>query len=263
MLQFNEISSTTNAKKNSFLPPIKNSENKFQLTNKNPVLIENSLSREKELLEVTLDKFSILTKQPSDTENIKFESCLPKSFGSQENMFYPPQATSSTNFEWNTKQMPRLKINKSQLPSSVNETPSDKKKRLLFEQKCALEQKQLEQNFRNLRSNDYLAHSNQTYSNIIKKRNSLKESAELHSKPDVWSSNNFKDINLQKDIINSFYNMEHRHIRYNRQFNDDFYKFTPNRNFAILQRKAKNLRRTKNNKPALKFFLNIFFTKIY
>lgn len=237
MLNFNETNNIN--KKQSFFPPIKHSQNKLLLTNKNAVLVENNLSKEKEFLEVSLDKFSLLTNQPKSVEKIKLNTFMPKNSTSLENVLFPPQATNSTSFEWNSKEMPKLKISRfNDAPSkSVNESSADKKKRLLFEQKRALEQKQYEKNMRHLRSNEYLSHSNDTFKKIVHRHGSIKDNMDYNqiSKPDLWSSDNFKDINLKKDIIQTFYSLDNRHIRDFRKYNEDYFNLTMNKNYENMR----------------------------
>lgn len=232
MLQFNE----TNSRRNTFLPPIKNSKNKLVLSNKDPILYENNLKKDRELLEIGIDKFSVLTNQPNTIEKIKFESFVPKSFSSLENLLN--NHTTSSNFEWNSKEMPKLKINKSSdLSLNAIENQSAKKKRLLFEQKLILEQKQFEQNYRNVRAAEFLNRSNETYKRIHKEKS--KESTNYsNSKKDIWASSDFRDINLQNDIIKTFYSIDNRAIRYNQQFRNDFFAFTPNATYNELKEQS-------------------------
>ncbi|RNA23818.1 hypothetical protein BpHYR1_036200 [Brachionus plicatilis] len=214
-----------NSSKNSFLPPLKFSKRSISLSQKNPVLIENNLKKDKEILEIGIDKFSVLTNQPGTIEKIRIDTFLPKS-NSIDNL--NNNFTSSTNYEWNTREMPKLKINRSSdLSVNFNENSSEKKKKLLFEQKLLIEQKQLEQNFRNIRANELLVRSNETYKRISKDKVKARN-FDQHFKKDIWSSNDFRDINLQNDIIKTFYSMDSRPIRHFRKFRNEFYTFKPN-----------------------------------
>lgn len=234
-MQFNEVIN----KKNSFLPPIRTSKNKFCLSKKDPIIFENNLSKSKELLEIGLDKFSILTNQPRSIEKIKIYSYVPKSYSIEDML--GNKFTSSTNYEWNTREFPKLRINRfSDLSLNFTDKPSEKKKKLLFEQKLIIEQKQLEQNFRNIRANELFSKSNETYKRITKEKTKRKN-FESHLKKDLWSSSDFKDINLKNDIINTFYAIDNRSIRQNRKIRNDFFTFPTNKIYQEIKDQSSSL----------------------
>ena len=93
----------------TFFPPLKSRKNKFQLSNNVPVVIENNITKEKDLLEISLDKFSLLTKQPKHIEKMKFSSYAASSKSARDSS--NAQAT-PINFKWDTNDMPKLKLNK-------------------------------------------------------------------------------------------------------------------------------------------------------
>ncbi|CAF0732583.1 unnamed protein product [Brachionus calyciflorus] len=231
MLQVNEISN----RRNVFLPPIK--KNKLTLSNNDPVLYENNLKKDSELLEIGLDKFSILTNQPNTIEKIKFKKTpWPEASSDFDNLLNNNNNNMTSSFEWNSKEMPKLKINRSSdLSLDTLDNPSTKKKKLLFEQKLILEQKQMEQSYRNIRANEYLNRSNETYKRISNRDKHKENTSFQHFKKDVWGSTDYKDINLQTDIINTFYSLDNRAIRHFRQQRNDFFEFTPNRNYEKLK----------------------------
>jgi hypothetical protein len=112
------------------------------------------------------------------------------------------------------------------------EKSKDKKKRLMFEQKVAIDHKLFEKALRKMRSMEYLSHSNEI-SKQIKEREVLsnKEFSQNDGLPDVWCSIDSKDIKLRKEIINMFYSLENRRIRHKRLEQPDFFSFTDNRSF--------------------------------
>ena len=55
--------------------------------------------------------------------------------------------------------------------------------------------------------------------------------SDASKKTDLWSSSKYQDINLKSQIINHFYSLDNRHIRYYRKTRPNYYEFTANRNF--------------------------------
>lgn len=219
-----------------FLPPIKQLKNKLTISNKSPIVMENHFStKNKEFFEVGVDKFNVLTNQPKQLEKIRISGYLSKS-KSLEKSF--PRAT-PIQFKWDPNDMPKLKINK------ASETPregniSERKKKMMFEAKLAIEQRALEQRLKDARAQEFEEHSKETRRKI-KKRKSIQKDT---SKPDIWDSCDFRDINLQNDIINHIYSVDNRAIRHYQKQRENFYKFKANKIFdakhdEVVNEKAK------------------------
>lgn len=209
----------------TFLPPLRH--NKLNVTNSSPVFIENNIQKEKEFLAVSVDKFSILTNQPKDVSNkVRMISYSARSRSNGEKTF--PSAT-CLNYKWDSSEMPKLKMTKAkkEVPRHVAENNNEKKKRLIFEQKVLIDQKNIEKNLKDLRTFQLLTHSNDTIKQINKNRPNFSWSNDL-LKPDIWNSIDFRDINLQNDIINHMYSLDNRALRFNRRSNTEFFKFKPN-----------------------------------
>jgi hypothetical protein len=236
-----------NKQNNTFLPPLKPSRNRLQVTSDKPVYLENSLGKPNEMLQLSVDKFHVLTKQPKSEEYVKLNS--PAMF-TRSNRFSTNNnipETTPVNFKWSSAEMPRLKISKQSKQAGTNahgldESIDEKRKRLLFEQKCSLEHKFFEKDLRQARSLEFQQHSSETFKKIRrreKKKESKKGSqsgSERIQKPDVWASDNFKDINLNKEIIVHFYSTDNRHIRYFRNSkNNEHFLHKPNKCFTKLE----------------------------
>ena len=211
-----EVNALSN-RNTSFLPPIKQSQNRLDLTNKHPVYIENNINKEKQLFAFSVDKFSVLTKQPKQIETCKLTSYSTNS--NRDKSF--PRATPVL-FKWDTKEMPKLKVIQTKnRPMSLIENPNEKRMRLQFEQMSVLEKRNFEKMNRNTLTEDFLSHTSSQFLD-----NSFALAA---NDKDVWGSCNYQDINLRKQVIEQFYSLDHRQMRYFRQIRPDFYKFTPNR----------------------------------
>jgi hypothetical protein len=219
----------------SFLPPIKPSEDKLALHKKSPLLLESNLNKNKEYYEARVDKFSILTKQPEKTERIKIQSLARRSTDASNQPVSTP-----INFKWDPKEMPKIKLSKANdILSSQVEKSKDKKKRLMFEQKIAIDHKLFDKAVRKMRSMEYLAHTNEI-SKQIKERDVLlnREFKPNRELSDIWCSIDSKDIKLQKEIVNMFYSLDNRRIRHKRLAQPDFFTFTENK---CLDNQEKNL----------------------
>jgi hypothetical protein len=121
----------------TFLPPLKQSENMLLLTSKDPAYFENSVNHEKELYELSLNKFEILTHQPRVVENLKLESFSSKTKSSQ------PRATPLL-CKWDSKEMPKLRVVKIKNRPIHLETATERRMRLQFEQIGLLKKKEAE-----------------------------------------------------------------------------------------------------------------------
>jgi len=219
---------TSSKDRKSFLPPLKPSEDKLSLHKKSPLLLENNLNKNKEYYEARLDKFSILTKQTEKSDRIKIESMVKRSLDPSNQPISTP-----VNFKWDPKEMPKIKLSKTNdVPLNKVEKSKDKKKRLMFEQKMAIDHKLFDKALRKMRSMEYLSHSNEI-SKQIKEREVLfnREFKQLEELPDIWCSIDSKDIKLQKEIINMLYSFDNRRIRHKRQTQSDFFSFTDNKSF--------------------------------
>lgn len=239
MINLNNKPSTSGV----FLPPLKPSKNKLQLTNREPLIIENNLSKQGELYEIDVDKFHALTKQPRSEEFVQ----LASSSSMLNRLSNVPNST-PINFKWNTDEMPKLKVSKMgklTINTSREDEVREKRKRLMFEQKCLLEEKFFEKTIRQARSLEFQQHANETFKKIRRKSKShhtddnqsaaaaALRNKKSNNKPDLWSSDNFKDINLKKEIILTFYTPDNRRIRYfqNKMINElgnDSYRPKPN-----------------------------------
>lgn len=211
-----------------FLPPLKN--NKLIVTSNSPVYIENNIKREKEFYAVGVDKFSVLTNQPKDvSDKVRMVSYSAKSTSRNNLEKYFPSAT-NLNYKWDSNEMPKLKLYKAnkEVPRSVAENLNEKKKRLIFEQKVLIEQKNIEKGLKDLRTFQLLTHSNETVRKINKNKQNFNWSNDL-LKPDIWNSIDFRDINLQNDIINHMYNLDNRMLRHLRRSNTEFFKLKRNK----------------------------------
>ena len=117
----------------------------------------------------------------------------------------------------------------------MSEKSSEKRMRILFQQKLALERIHTEKRNRLLRSQELLSHSTETLKMVNeqqkKRSSSMLLDSDASKKTDLWSSSKYQDINLKSQIINHFYSLDNRHIRYYRKTRPNYYEFTANRNF--------------------------------
>jgi hypothetical protein len=236
-----------------FLPPLRH--NKLDVTNSSPVFIENNLKKEKQFLAVSVDKFSVLTNQPKDVSSkVRMASYSAKTRSNMEKTF--PSAT-SLNYKWDSNEMPKLKMTKAkkEVPRHVAENNLEKKKRLIFEQKVLIEQKSIEKNLRDMRTFQLLTHSNETIKQLNKNRPNFSWSNEL-LKPDIWNSIDFRDINLQNDIINHMYSLDNRALRFARRSNTEFFKCKPN---SAFENTVKKMPKAEDESQKT---INVFFTSI-
>ena len=213
-----------------FLPPLRH--NKLNVTSSSPIYIENNINKEKEFLAVGVDKFSVLTNQPKDvSEKVRMISYSAKSTSKNNLDKFFPSAT-SLNYTWDSSEMPKLKMVKvnKEVPRNVAENVNEKKKRLIFEQKVLIEQKNIEKSLRDLRSFQLFTHSNDTIKKINRDRPNFNWSNEL-LKPDIWNSIDFRDINLQNDIINHMYSLDNRTLRHLRRSNTEFFRLKSNKSY--------------------------------
>lgn len=215
------------------LPPLKQSQDRLLLTNKTPIIIENNLKREKSFLELSVDKFAVLTNQPKKLEKFKLNTYPPGSakYSSSNDFRQTP-----SNFKWDTKNMPQIRVTvPSKIPRNFSEKSAEKRMRLLFQQKLALERIHSEKRQRLLQSQAYMSHSTETIRGVNehqhKKRGGSMVFEAESKKPDLWASPEFQDINLKSQIINHFYSLDNRHIRYFRKTRPNYFEFTANRNF--------------------------------
>lgn len=215
-------SQTTNTIK--LLPPLKQSENQLTITNNEPVYLANHINHEKQLYEISLNKFDVLTNQPTTIENCKLSSFSSSSFKNAKSM---PRATPLM-CKWNTKEMPKLKIVKVKNKSAKFETPNERRMRLQFEQMGILRQKNEEIASRNLMSRQYASSSMHAF-------DSKSYNAGLHDDKNLWGSTAYKDINLGNQIIDQFYSLDHRQMRYFRDKRPDYYKLTRNKHLDSLK----------------------------
>jgi hypothetical protein len=210
-------------KKFSFLPDIrKSSDSSF---------VKNSINKDEEFIEASLDKFTKLTKQPRNIESIKLTSFkqLPTNKLSLTNKNPKNPNSTPLNFKWDIN-TPKLKLIKAlEFPIAVIESPVERKKRLIFEQKISLEQKSLQKELKQMKSMEFLKHS-EDVKNQLFERESLfndndKERKRNYLLFDVWASHNIKDINLNNEIINKFYSIDNRRIRYYQKQRSNFFNY--------------------------------------
>jgi hypothetical protein len=218
------------------LPPVKQSEDKLLITRKSPIIIENNYKKEKSFLQLSVDKFSILTNQPKKVEKFKLTT-YPTS-AKYPNEIPAGRTTTPSNFKWDTSNMPQIKVTvPNKVPKHLKEKAAEKRMQLLFQQKIALERINSEKRERNSRSQEMLSRSNETLKNIkerMKKRSSSTNLEVANENNDLWASNKYQDINLKSQIINHFYSLDNRHIRFFRKTRPNYYEFTVNRNFEKL-----------------------------
>ena len=218
-------------KKYSFLPDIKRSTDSSSF-------VKHSLNRDEEFLEASLDKFSTLTKQPRNLESIKLTSFKQSNRNKLSIVNKNPSNPSSTplNFKWDVT-TPKLKLTKAiDFPIAAIESPDQRKKRLMFEQKVFLEQKSLQKELKHMKSIEYLKHSQQVRNDLEEKErfiinqndneNNLSDRKSNYLIFDVWASHNIKDINLNNEIINKFYTLDNRRIRYYQKERPNYFNYS-------------------------------------
>lgn len=224
------------------LPPLKKSHDRLLLTSKTPIIIENNFKKEKSFLELSVDKFSILTNQPKRVE--KFKLTTKPTTAKYVNEL--PIKTTPMSFKWDTNNMPQIKVTiPSKVPKGMTEKSSEKRMRLLFQQKQALDRINSEKRERLVRSQELLSRSTETLKSVNekqkKRRNSAAIEAENKSKAaDLWGSTKYQDINLKSQIINHFYSLDNRHIRFFRKTRPNYYEFTANQNFEKILNHSKS-----------------------
>ena len=243
--------------KYTFFPPVKN--NKLKVSSRSPVYIETNLGREKQFLEISVNKFDVLTNQPKPTEILELKSFnhtrptrKSHSFEALVDAFNFPRATgTNTRYKWNTANFPRLKVVKkvdSDVPLSVAESLVERKKKMLFKQKNEIESQLYEKSVRQLRSMEL-----HTYALKVGKRNrlnTLKNGSvpDFGSKSkDTWDSIDPKDIKLKREIIEQMYSNENRGIRCYRQWVPDFFRVLVNDTFERMQKETAKNEEKKNN----------------
>jgi hypothetical protein len=210
----------------AFLPPIKH--NRLEMTSKHPVYMESNIGRDKQLYEFSLDRFNILTNQPKNIENCKLSSYTTNS----SNAMLQQRSTGSTFpratpvfFKWDEKEMPKIRVVKTKhRPMSLIENANEKRMRLEFEQMNMLKNKM---NRSTNISHDVDTFITRSTSNFLP--TGLEGLAQRNPK-DLWASNEFNDVNLSKQIIDQFYSLDHRQMRYFRKLGrPNFYKLTASR----------------------------------
>jgi hypothetical protein len=239
-----------------FLPPLKPSQSRLpSLSSKHPVIIENNLGKDRELISVGLDKFDLLTNQPRVEFDVKLVSSgAPPHRRHQHHHRLSGYglATTPIHFKWRTSEMPRLKLMQTSSEALLAETSNERRKRILYEQKCACEQQHLEKSLRLARSIEFEARSKETRVrrvNEMKREKLMRDDDESYRGGmlmgntnkivrDVWGSDNFKDIMLQKEIIRTFYETDNRHIRYFKgRGREQYFKLEKNECFDKLKEK--------------------------
>jgi hypothetical protein len=221
-------------KKYSFLPDIKRSTDSSSF-------IKNSINKDEEFLEASVDKFSTLTNQPRNLESIKLTSFKQSNQNRLSLVNKNPSNPNSTplNFKWDVT-TPKLKITKAiEFPIAAIESHDQRKKRLMFEQKVFLEQKTLQKELKHMKSIEYLKHSQLVRNDLEEKKglfNNDNENSNLTNRKsnyllfDVWSSHNIKDINLNNEIINKFYTLDNRRIRYYQKERPNYFNYNKSTN---------------------------------
>ncbi len=212
---------TTANKIITLLPPIKQSENLLTVLNKDPVYFANHINHEKEIFELSLSKFEVLTNQPTDVENCKLSSFSSNSYSKTKSF---PRATPVI-CKWNTKEIPKMKVVKSK--NVGLESANEKRMRLQFEQMAILKQRNDRATNRSLMAQQ-LAAVNHSFENSS-------FNAGIHDSDNLWGSTNFKEINYRNQIIDQFYSLDHRQMRFFRKTRPDFYTFTKNTNIDKLK----------------------------
>jgi hypothetical protein len=224
------------------LPPLKKSHDKLLVTSKAPIIIENNFMKEKSFLELSVDKFSILTNQPKKIEKFKLTT-KPTSAKYVNELSVK---TTPMSFKWDTNNMPQIKVTiPSKVPKSLTEKSSEKRMRLLFQQKLALDRINSEKRERLVRSQELMSRSTETLKSVKEKQKKRRVSTTLETEhkskaPDLWASTKYQDINLKSQIINHFYSLDNRHIRFFRKTRPNYYEFTANQNFERILNNSKS-----------------------
>lgn len=194
------------------LPPLNSSKHRLEACCLAPAVIENNLSKNREHLEVSVCRFDQLTGQPKHEFNVPISS-----YGlHNRRMSGLNLTTTPMNFKWQTDKVPMLKLKKTE--QSTNESEDERRKRLLHEQNKLLDEKCEEKSRRMCRSLEFQTHSKEVRKRFGKRsfETSVRPSFGQKIKFDVWGSDNFKDIALQKEIIKSYYETDSRRIRHYR-----------------------------------------------
>lgn len=221
-----------------FLPPINRSKNRLETASNSPVIIENNINKKREHIEVSVDKFSMLTHQPRDEFNIKLSTYSPRYQNNRLSALNLP--ITPITVKWRTKQVPMLKLKPASQDPKI-ETLEERRQRIIFEQKRLMEEKLAEKTKRNQRSMEFKSHSDEVRRKF--RMRSLESSPNrsrltYDDRFDIWGSDNFKDIALQKEIIRGFYETENRRIREVRNSGiKEFFQWNENPAFDALKDK--------------------------
>jgi hypothetical protein len=181
-----------------------------QHLNSNLVIIENNLysNGKNDKLEITIDKFEMLTKQQAKPKNT-------------------PEATPTAS-KWSP--LPKLKITKSKGYTRVSIKGENKNRmKLQLEQRLIVEQKTREAAARRARVQELLKKRTKETLKRIKEQKVNQENCE-NQIVDKWSSDDIRDINLQREIINTFYSLNNRKIRYGQNSRPDFFNLNKKNN---------------------------------
>jgi hypothetical protein len=162
-----------------------------------------------EKLEITIDKFEMLTRQQAKPKNT-------------------PEATPTSLSKWSP--IPKLKISKSNCFTRVSIKGENKHRmRLQFEQRSIVEQKAKEAAVRRARAQEILKKRNKE---TLKRLKEQRTNLDNHERQvvDKWSSDDIRDINLKREIIDTFYSLDNRKIRYGRNSRPDFFDLNKKNN---------------------------------
>lgn len=256
MLQFEKNPPTLTT-----LPPIKQPLPIIKSSTRSPLLIESHLNKHRAHIEVTLDRFEQLTRH-SQAKNQPETNMQPLS-----SIERPSHNSSNTNlitrrlsalnltqtpinFKWNTEKMPKMKLKKVDDESSgkVAASQEDRRRLVVYEHKRLIEEKSAAKNAREQKSIEYQSHSDEIRKKLRKRMAAADEASRNETgnmtygqnyRYDIWGSDNFKDIALQKEVIKGFYETDNnRRIRYFRNNGrEGFFEWRVNDAFDDCKRK--------------------------
>lgn len=227
---------------------------------RSPLVMENNLSKAREFIEVSVDRFDVLTRfQPQQQHQLELHSQpthhqVSSSLHHHHHQHRPSNRRLSAlnlpktpiDFKWYTENMPRLKLKKANDETTcLLVSQDDRRRRATFEQRRLAEEKEAAKLVREKKSLEYQLHSEEVRKKIRRRaaaenenRSDVWGAKSNNYRFDVWSSDNSKDIALQKEIIKGFYETDNRRIRHHK--NNDrpgFFEWRANNCFDECQQK--------------------------
>ena len=220
---------------------IKQSHNNLLPTSKHPSFLNLHTAKHGDLIELSVDRFSLLTKQPKSVEHLNLynlgnvESDVRKRRDYAVPMFQKfvfPRAT-PLSFKWNAEHMPRIKVRKpNRETKNAYDDATSWKQMLYMNEKNAAEREQERRNERQAMSKEFESGSirklkkiRENYKKALESATSDENKARRH---DIWTSDNSKDVRLSKETIEMMYSTENRRIRHGRQENPNFFRNNTN-----------------------------------